>query len=219
MLNILVSGANGRMGQHVIKAVNQDQDLNLKVQANSHAELVEALNQHELQVAIDFTTPKSVYANTLAIIAAKVCPVIGTSGLSKEQISEIKKRCLEKKLGGIFAPNFAIPMVLMQKFAKKAREYFNDCSIIEYHHAQKKDRPSATALATQEILGKETPISSIRSSGVVANQEIIFGAPGQTMTLAHHTTSRDSFMPGVLLACKQVVKRSNFIVGLEHFIS
>lgn len=241
-IRILVNGAQGKMGQEVVAAVNKDPELKLVGQAGKTDDLSQLIKETKAEVVVDFTTPRAVYENALAILAAGVHPVIGTTGLAAEQISELKERCAAQKTGGIIAPNFSIGAVLMMQFAQTAARYYSAVEIIEFHHQGKQDAPSGTAIKTAEMINAacenqftpkplhETiagsrgalkngiPIHAVRLPGFVASQEVLFGGLGETLTIRHNTIHREAFMAGVLLACKKVVKLDKLIYGLENIL-
>lgn len=241
-INVLVNGASGKMGREVVGYVRQAQELQLVAEAVRGDDLVAKIKTSSAQVVVDFTTAANAFANASQIIAAGAHPVIGTSGLSSEQIQTLKEQCAAKKLGGIIAPNFAIGAVLLMQYARDCARYFPDVEIIEMHHAQKVDAPSATAIKTAEMIAQvktklavnpnekelisgarggrchDIPIHSIRLPGVIALQEVIFGGLGQTLTLRHDTLNRAAFMPGVLLACQKVMELQMLVYGLENIL-
>jgi 4-hydroxy-tetrahydrodipicolinate reductase len=241
-IRILINGAGGKMGQESVRAVQSDRKLELVGQTGRVDRLEDAIKKHSPQVVVDFTTPDTVYENTLTIINAGVHPVIGTTGLKPDQIADLNQRCAQKKLGAIIAPNFSISAILMMRFAEQAAKYLPDVEIIELHHPGKLDSPSGTAIKTAEMIAKvrekndppkatrETipgargavshgiPIHSVRLPGLVANQEILFGGLGETLRISHYTINRESFMPGVLLACKKVLQLDHLVYGLEQLL-
>ncbi len=203
--------------------------------------LGEALELGQPDVLVDFTTPSLVREHMELAIDAGVRPVVGTTGLTKAEMRELDERCRERGIGGIIAPNFAIGAVLMMVFAAKAAKYLPDVEIIEKHHDQKLDAPSGTALKTAELIFRERQekkqghpeekeilegarggyrdgfrIHSVRLPGLVAHQEVLFGGPGQLLTLRHDSMNRESFMPGVKLAVEEVMKHTGLIYGLEN---
>lgn len=207
------------------------------------ADLEEAIKNNNPDVMVDFTRPDVVFANACKALALGVSPVIGTTGLSddaKAKIAEIAEQC---KIPAFIAPNFAIGGVLMMLLAKKAAEYLPDVEIIELHHDKKLDAPSGTAIQTAEMIrevrashkqghpdekekisgarGAEIDgirIHSVRLPGYVAHQEVIFGGKGQTLTIRHDSMDRESFMPGVVLACKKVRNLTGLVIGLENIL-
>jgi 4-hydroxy-tetrahydrodipicolinate reductase len=241
-IRVLISGATGRMGQATVTAISNETSLTLVGQIGSKTDLATAIKESQAQVVVDFTTAEVAFKNARTIIDANAHPVIGTSGLTEVQIQELQKICAEKKLGGIIAPNFSLGAVLMMKFAQEAARYFPYTEIIEMHHDGKQDSPSGTALRTAEMMAKtrsnldmtkpqrETiigargakhhniPIHAIRLPGLVAHQLVIFGGTGETLTIKHDSIDRQSFMPGVCLACKKVASLQELIYGLEHVL-
>lgn len=194
-------------------------------------------------VLIDFTTPEVGMYHAKTALEYHVRPVVGTTGFTEENLMELKKICQEKEIGCIIAPNFAIGAVLMMKFSQMAARYFNDVEIIELHHDKKLDAPSGTAVKTAQMISevreekkqghpdeKETiqgargadyegmRIHSVRLPGLIAHQQVIFGADGQTLTIRHDSYNRASFMSGVKLAVDTVMKIDTFVYGLENII-
>ena len=203
----------------------------------------EALIGFEADVWVDFTTPKFAYENTRFALENGFAPVVGTTGFTPEEIQELTSLSEEKKLGGLIAPNFAIGAILLMQFAAQAAKYFPNLEIIELHHDKKKDAPSGTAVKTAELVSQVRTslhqgaadeeeliagargaafdgfrIHSVRLPGLVAHQEVIFGAQGEGLTIRHDSYDRISFMSGVNLAIKEVVKREKLVYGLEHLL-
>ena len=197
----------------------------------------------QADVWIDFTTPKVAYENTRFALENGFAPVVGTTGFTPEQIEELTQLSRQKRLGGLIAPNFALGAVLLMQFAAQAAKYFPDVEIIELHHDNKKDAPSGTAIKTAELISHVRTskqqgaadeeeslagargavfdgmrIHSVRLPGLVAHQEVIFGSQGEGLTLRHDSYDRVSFMTGVNLGIKEVVKRSELVYGLEHLL-
>ena len=197
----------------------------------------------EADVWVDFTTPKFAYENTRFALENGFAPVVGTTGFTPEEIQELTSLSEEKKLGGLIAPNFAIGAILLMQFAAQAAKYFPNLEIIELHHDKKKDAPSGTAVKTAELVSQVRTslqqgaadeeeliagargaafdgfrIHSVRLPGLVAHQEVIFGAQGEGLTIRHDSYDRISFMSGVNLAIKEVVKREKLVYGLEHLL-
>ncbi|NLJ74600.1 MAG: 4-hydroxy-tetrahydrodipicolinate reductase [Firmicutes bacterium] len=231
-MRILVSGAAGRMGQEVCKAVQQAQDLELVGGVDIAGKTVpgltmfkdlgEAIDAVSPDVVVDFTSPQAVEGNMEVCFARKIPMVIGTTGISDDSLQRWVERGKQANWRAIIAPNFAVGAVLMMEYAKQTAEFFSSVEIIEYHHDQKKDAPSGTALKTgkmiEEIIKKPVPIHSVRLPGFVAHQEVIFGLPGQTLTIRHDSTHRESFMPGVLLAISKINEVEGVVFGLEHIL-
>jgi 4-hydroxy-tetrahydrodipicolinate reductase len=154
--------------------------------------------------AVDFTAPAAVLGNAKRALAAGVPCVIGTTGLGEDGLAELDAFARERGLPCFVAPNFAIGAVLMMRFAEEAARFMPDAEIVELHHETKLDSPSGTAKATAARMGGNVPIHSIRLPGLVAHQEVILGASGQFLTIRHDTTSREAFVPGVLLALERL---------------
>jgi 4-hydroxy-tetrahydrodipicolinate reductase len=195
-------------------------------------------------VMVDFTHPDSIYDNIRSAIAYGIRPVVGTTGLSPEQIQDLADFAEKASTGCLIIPNFSIGMVLLQQAAVTASQYFDHVEIIELHHNQKADAPSGTAIQTAQMLAEmgktfnpqvveETEkikgargsqaqdgirIHSIRLPGLIAHQEVIFGAPGQIYTLRHDTSDRACYMPGVLLAIRKVLQLKSLVYGLEKIL-
>ena len=179
---------------------------------------------------VDFTVPEAVLGNIEIALAHGVVPIVGTTGLSPQDVDHVRALCRTHGVGALIAPNFAIGAVLMMRFAQEAARYMPDAEIIEMHHEKKLDAPSGTAAKTAEMIAEgragarptpfpagafekiagsrggkgvgDVPIHSIRLPGFVASQEVIFGGLGQTLTLRHDSRDRKSFMPGVILALR-----------------
>ncbi len=235
-IKIFVNGAEGKMGKAVVNAVTSDIQCSLIGTGDRGDNLEQLLKHHKPDVAIDFTVPASAYDNAVAIIEAGVHPVIGTTGMTMDQIKDLQKRCADKKLGGVIAPNFSIGVILMMLCAERISHYMSDVSIIELHHPHKLDAPSGTAKKTAEMIAKHIKAStvkkhvghshehegihihSIRLPGIIASQEVIFGAEGETLSIRHDTFDRSTYMPGILLACKKVMHMKELAYGLEHLL-
>lgn len=241
-IRVVVNGAKGRMGKESVKAISADPELTLVAEADHGDDLLAILKESRADVVVDFTVASVVVENLEKIITAGVRPVVGTSGLVESQVKELQEKAKAKKLGGVIAPNFAIGAVLMMKYAADAAKYLPQVEIIEFHHDKKEDSPSGTAVKTAEMIaktraqyqaplkGKETipgargafhqdvPIHAVRIPGVIANQEVIFGGHGQTLSIRHDSLSRESFMPGVCLACKKVMGLNELVYGLENIL-
>lgn len=262
MIKVLVSGACGRMGQAVVKAVMEDPELQLAgavdIKAGADAgemagmgksgvivsdNLAKAIDAVKPEVMVDFTRPDVVYENAVLAVKKGVSPVIGTTGLSDEAKADLEALAKENNTPVFIAPNFAIGAVLMMLMARQAAKYMPDVEIIELHHDRKLDAPSGTALQTAAMIAevraahqqghpeeKEKTagarganvegmhIHSVRLPGYVAHQEVIFGGLGQTLTIRHDSLNRESFMPGVCLACKKVRSLNGLVVGLDKLM-
>ena len=218
MINVAVSGAAGRMGQTVCGAVEGADDMALVGRADPQLQVALADVLGDADVVVDFSTPDTALANARLCVEAGVHCVMGTTGADFASLEGVGE-------GNLFvAPNFAIGAVLMMRFAQAAARHMPDCEIVELHHDRKVDAPSGTAARTAALIAEaggsvHEPIHSVRLPGLVAHQEVIFGGPGQTLTIRHDSIDRESFMPGVLLAIRRVgeLERSPTI-GLEQLL-
>ncbi len=208
-------------------------------------DLAAALDRLKPEVMIDFTRPDVVFENVQTALKHHVSPVVGTTGLTEAQRNTIKELAEKEDTPAFIAPNFAIGAVLLMMLSVKAAKYMPDVEIIELHHDHKLDAPSGTAAQTAALIDavreaheqgnpdeKEKEgwtgarganysgmhVHSVRLPGFVASQEVIFGGLGQTLTLRHDTTSRESFMPGVVLAAKKVRGLKGLTVGLDKLL-
>src|SRR3990167_1356875 len=146
MIKIIINGANGKMGRTTVAAIANEKDLQLVATTSNGDDLISIIKKNKADAVIDWTTPASVFDNTKKIIEAGARPVIGTTGLTSEQIKILSEQCVQKKIGGIIAPNFSLGAILMMKYAQDAAKYFNDVEIIEYHHPKKKYSDSFCAI-------------------------------------------------------------------------
>ena len=249
MINVAVCGSNGKMGKEVVRAVNEDNELTLVAQIDivdgEYSSIKDASAQKKIDVLVDFTQPKSIYENAQYCLNNGINIVIGTTGLSDEQIANLKSLSEQNKVSCLIAPNFSTGAVLMMMFAKQAAKYFDNAEIIELHHNQKKDAPSGTAVKTALMMSEASEksfvtgncpetetikgarggisysdihIHSVRMPGYIASQEVLFGSSGQTFKIRHDSMNRECYMPGVLMAVKHVVKQPEFIYGLENIM-
>lgn len=249
MIKVAVCGALGKMGKEVVKAVTECPETELTARIDiagedTYKSIEEAHQAGGFDVLVDFTQPKSIYENAKYCLNNGIKIVIGTTGLSDEQIAELKSLSEKNNTGCLIAPNFSTGAVLMMMFAKQASKYFDNAEIIELHHNQKKDAPSGTAIKTALMMSEEKEtftknncpetetlkgarggesysnihIHSIRMPGYIASQEVIFGSSGQIMTIRHDTTDRACYMQGVLLAVKHIAAENNFVYGLENIM-
>ena len=235
MIRVAVVGARGRMGSTVCQAVEADPELDLVAAVDAHDSL-ETILDAGADVAVEFTVPDSVKRNAAWLLARGVHTVVGATGLSDADLAELEAQTGPANL--FVAPNFAIGAVLMMQCAQLIARHLPDVEITELHHDAKVDAPSGTALRTAKLIAEArrgtpsrsddqpargervdgVPIHSVRLPGIVASQEIVFGATGQTLTVRHDSIDRSSFMPGVLLAVKRVATLPGLTVGLEHLL-
>lgn len=242
MITVIVNGAKGRMGSEAVDAITNDPALQLVGKCDFGDDLTQLITTTGAQVVVDLTAASAGFNNTKTILNAGACPVVGTSGFQVEQVNELQKLANEKQLGGLIAPNFSVGAVLMMKFAAEAAKYLPDAEIIEAHSTQKEESPSGTAIRTAELISAarskataessdkeliegargaelhDVKLHSIRLPGVVAQQTVFFGGLSETLKIEHNSMHRESFMPGICLACKQVVKRNELVYGLEHLM-
>ncbi len=193
-------------------------------------------------VLVDFTVASVSFPAAMTALKHNINLVIGTTGLKQDEIAQIDNLAKEKGVGAVLAPNFALGAVIMTYLSKLSAKYFDYAEIIELHHHLKVDAPSGTSLKTAmaiaegrngkpfgkmpeqkdiESRGKIVngiPIHSVRLPGILASQEVIFGTAGQTLSIKHDTTSRECYMPGVLLAIKEVINRKGLVYGLDTLL-
>ncbi len=218
MIAVAVSGAAGRMGETVCAAVEGAEDMELTGRADPALDTALGEVLGEAEVVVDFTTPESAPANARECLEAGVHCVVGTTGADLAELEGVGSANL------FFAPNFAIGAVLMMQAAKQAAPHMPECEIIELHHDRKLDAPSGTAIRTAELIAEaggnvHEPVHSVRLPGLVAHQEVVFGGVGQTLSIRHDSISRESFMPGVLLAVRKVGQLDRrLVVGLEELL-
>jgi 4-hydroxy-tetrahydrodipicolinate reductase len=220
-IRVAVAGAAGRMGQTVCNAVDAAPDMELTGRADPALDTPVVAVLEDADVLVDFTIPASAVANAREAATAGVHVVIGTTGFDPHELDDLKGA-----KGNVFvAPNFAIGAVLMMQFATQAARHMAKAEIIELHHDRKVDAPSGTAARTASLMaaasqtGATPPIHSVRLPGLVAHQEVILGDVGQTLTIRHDSTDRESFMPGVLLAVRKVGGLTESpVVGLERLL-
>ena len=240
-----VLGARGRMGTEVVKAVNAADDLELVAMVDAGDWLFDVANAGA-QVVVDFTRPDVVMDNIRFCVDNNIHCVVGTTGFDEDKLATVAE-WLEPKpdVGVVIAPNFGIGAVLLMKFAQEAARFFPSTEIIELHHPNKVDAPSGTATRTARLVAaarraaglpgqpdasfdplpgargadvEGVPVHAVRLTGLVAHQEVLMGAAGETLTLRHDSYDRASFMPGVLLAVREIGRRPGLTVGIESFL-
>jgi 4-hydroxy-tetrahydrodipicolinate reductase len=217
-VNVAVSGAAGRMGETVCRAVEAADDMELVGRADPELDIELGDVLGDADVVVDFTVPDQAVRNARLCLEAGVHCVMGTTGADFSELEGVGE-------GNLFvAPNFAIGAVLLMEAAKDIARHMPECEIVELHHERKLDAPSGTALRTAELIraaggNVHEPIHSVRLPGLVAHQEVIFGGPGQTLAVRHDSIDRESFMPGVLLAVRRVASLpTSQVVGLERLL-
>lgn len=244
-IKVAVLGAKGRMGAETVKAINSTTDLSLVAQIDI-GDSLEELKTSGAQVVVDFTHPDSVMKNLDFAINNGIHVVVGTTGFDDKKLAEVKTWLTKNSsVGAVIAPNFGLGAVLMMQFAAKAARYFESVEIVELHHPEKADAPSGTASRTAELITEsrksaarpampdkttsalpgargakvgDVPIHSVRLRGLVAHQEVLLGDQGETLSIRHDSIDRSGFMPGVLLAIREVIKNPGLTFGLEHLM-
>lgn len=240
-----VLGAHGRMGTAACAAIDGADDLELVARVGS-ADDRTTLTDAGAQVAVELTRPDAVLDNLQFCIEHGIHAVVGTSGLDESRLETVRGWLADAPgVGVVVAPNFAVGAVLMMRFAAMAAPWFESVEVVEMHHPDKADAPSGTARRTAELVtdarreaglgpvpdatssdpgharGADLAgvrVHSVRVRGLVAHQEVLLGSPGETLTIRHDSLDRSSFMPGVLLAVRQVADRPGLTVGLEHLM-
>jgi 4-hydroxy-tetrahydrodipicolinate reductase len=240
-LRVAVSGARGKVGREIASGLAEADGVECVAEVEEGDDLSTALQQSHARVLVDFTTPASGLRNALTAAKLGVSPVIGTTGLGPDGVQQVRDACTSAGIGGCVIPNFAVGAVLLMWLSQLAAPYFETAEIIEAHNPLKHDAPSGTALRTAQLLveardGKPfehshprteplpgtrggevggVAVHSLRLSGVVADQSVIFGAEAQTLSLEHRTTSRAVYVPGVLLAARAVAEQARFFDSLD----
>lgn len=244
-IKVAVLGAKGRMGAESVKAIKAASDLELVAELDL-GDSLETLKGNGAQVIVDFTHPDAVMKNLEFSINNGINVVVGTTGFDEKRLQQVQEWLNSNpKVGAVIAPNFGLGAVLMMQFAAKAARYFESVEIVELHHPEKADAPSGTAARTAELITQErvaakrpampdktstslpgargakvgdVPIHSVRLRGLVAHQEVLLGDQGETLSIRHDSIDRTGFMPGVLLAVREVVNRPGLTFGLEHLM-
>jgi 4-hydroxy-tetrahydrodipicolinate reductase len=221
MIRVGVSGAAGRMGATVCDAVDAAEGMELAAKADPALDVDLADVLGEVDVVVDFSTPEAALGNATACLEAGVHVVLGTTGFDLEALRTVAER---GEANCFVAPNIAIGAVLLMEAAQAIARHMPECEIVELHHDRKLDAPSGTAKRTEELIeaaggNVHEPIHSVRLPGLVAHQEVIFGGAGQTLAIRHDSIDRASFMPGVVLAVREVGDLPDrFTVGLEKLL-
>ena len=237
-IKIIVNGAFGKMGALACTHIQAHPEFEFVASLGRNDNLAQAIKHTKAQIVVELTRADCVYANSLTIVHNNVHPIIGASGLTDQQIQELTLLCQAQQLGGMVIPNFSIGAALMNKCAQLIAKKLNNVEIIETHHPQKIDAPSSTSIKTAKLIAEsrqghnintsinaargavyyDIPIHSLRLPGTIANQQVIFGSVGETLTIAHDTLDRQAFMPGLIIACQQVQKIKTLEYGLENFL-
>lgn len=259
MMKLAFVGAMGKMGRSMMEGVFDEKDMEIVGAVDIcgvgkeaipgsgifvEADIAEMIRTKNPDIIIDFTSPAVIRENIRTVLAMKKHMVVGTTGLTSDELDEIDRDARAACRVVFVAPNFALGAVLMMNFAAQAAKYFPHAEVIEMHHNQKKDAPSGTAIKTLEMMAKEREkihqgqadefekisgarggeyegmrVHSVRLPGYVAHQEVIFGGPGQTLTIRHDSMSRESFVPGLVLAIRSIDDQTpGLIYGLENIL-
>ncbi|HVV09566.1 4-hydroxy-tetrahydrodipicolinate reductase [Amycolatopsis sp.] len=244
-IRVGVLGAQGRMGAQAVQAVEAAEGMDVVATVDA-GDPRERLTEAGAEVVIDFTHPDVVLDNLRFVVEHDIHAVVGTTGFSEERLAQLREWLRPKpELGVLIAPNFALGAVLAMRFAQQAARFYSSAEIIELHHNRKADAPSGTAAHTASLIAEarrgaglkpgadattsevggargasvdEVRVHSVRLPGLVAHEEILFGAEGETLTIRHDSMDRISFMPGVLLGVREVRKRPGLTVGLENVL-
>ncbi len=242
---VAVLGAAGRMGAEVVAAVNAAADLELVAALDAGHDPAE-LTASGARVVVDFTTPDAVMGNLEHCIGAGLHMVVGTTGFTADRLATVRGRLAGRpQVGVVIAPNFSIGAILMMAFAERAAPFYESVEIIELHHPDKVDAPSGTASRTAERMAAartaagrgpspdatttampgargakvaDITVHAVRLRGLVAHQEVLLGDPGEILTIRHDSFDRVSFMPGVLVACRNVQSAPGLTLGIEGFL-
>lgn len=242
MISVIINGALGNMGKEAVLAVNEDPNLHLCAATDKTDNLHDVIAETAADVVVDLTHPSVVYENCKTILK-RAHAVIGTTGLTESQLSELDNLAKANQRAIFVIPNFSIGAILMMRFSQEASKLMDRVEIIEYHHDKKADAPSGTAIKTAELISEANPninseplnekelitgarggskcnipIHAVRLPGHVADQSVIFGALGQRLTISHDTISRKAFMPGLILCVKKIQSYQGLTYGLEHIL-
>ena len=242
-MRVGVLGAAGKVGVAMCAAVRDAADLELSAEVDADDPL-SSFTDSATEVVIDFTHPDAVMDNLEFLIGNGIHAVVGTTGFTDSRLNQVRSWLIDNPTTGVLiAPNFAIGAVLSMHFAQKAAPNFESAEVIELHHPQKADAPSGTATRTAQLISAARkgmppnpdatstglpgargadvdgiPVHSVRLTGLVAHQEVLFGTMGETLTIRHDSLDRTSFVPGVLLAVRQIAQRPGLTIGLEPLL-
>ncbi|GAA1475065.1 4-hydroxy-tetrahydrodipicolinate reductase [Corynebacterium felinum] len=243
-IKVGVLGAKGRVGQAIVDGVNKADDLELSAEVD-RGDNLDILISSGTEVVVDFTTPSSVMDNLKFCLTNGIHCVVGTTGFTPERLEHVRAWAHEGNAHCLIAPNFAISAVLTMQFAQQAARFFDTAEVVEYHHPNKLDAPSGTAIHTAEGIAAarreaQMPpmpdateqtldgarganidgvrVHAVRMTGMVAHEEVIFGSQGQSLTIRQDSYDRTSFVPGVLVGVREIAKHPGLTVGLEHYL-
>ncbi|MDK4247086.1 4-hydroxy-tetrahydrodipicolinate reductase [Corynebacterium accolens] len=244
-IKVGVLGAQGRVGKAIVEGVNAEDDLELVAEISRGDDLQQLVDNHA-EVIVDFTQPDSVMGNLEFCIANGIHCVVGTTGFDKERLDQVEQWTRQESAGNVLiAPNFAISAVMTIVLAKQAAKFFETAEVVEFHHPTKLDAPSGTAIHTAEAIAQARrdaelgempdatekslegarganvdgiPVHAVRTRGMVAHEEVIFGAQGQSLTIRQDSYDRSSFTPGVLVGVREIAQHPGLVVGLDKYL-
>lgn len=244
-IKVGVLGAQGRVGKAIVEGVNTEDDLELVAEISRGDDLQQLVDNHA-EVIVDFTQPDSVMGNLEFCIANGIHCVVGTTGFDKERLDQVEQWTRQESAGNVLiAPNFAISAVMTIVLAKQAAKFFETAEVVEFHHPTKLDAPSGTAIHTAEAIAQARrdaelgempdatekslegarganvdgiPVHAVRTRGMVAHEEVIFGAQGQSLTIRQDSYDRSSFTPGVLVGVREIAQHPGLVVGLDKYL-
>lgn len=244
-IKVGVLGAQGRVGKAIVEGVNAEDDLELVAEISRGDDLQQLVDNHA-EVIVDFTQPDSVMGNLEFCIANGIHCVVGTTGFDKERLDQVEQWTRQEGAGNVLiAPNFAISAVMTMVLAKQAAKFFETAEVVEFHHPTKLDAPSGTAIHTAEAIAQARrdadlgempdatekslegarganvdgiPVHAVRTRGMVAHEEVIFGAQGQSLTIRQDSYDRSSFIPGVLVGVREIAQHPGLVVGLDKYL-
>jgi 4-hydroxy-tetrahydrodipicolinate reductase len=243
-MRIAVLGSKGKVGATMVQAVEAAEDLSLSAEVDA-GDPLSLLTDNKTEVVIDFTHPDVVMENLKFLIDNGIHAVVGTTGFNDERLQQVRAWLAVKPgVSVLIAPNFAIGAVLSMHFARQAAPFYESVEVIELHHPHKADAPSGTAARTAALIAEArkdlppnpdatteslpgargadvdgVPVHSVRLAGLVAHQEVLFGTAGETLTIRHDSIDRTSFVPGVLLAVRQVAEHPGLTTGIESLLN
>ncbi|WP_237791798.1 4-hydroxy-tetrahydrodipicolinate reductase [Corynebacterium accolens] len=244
-IKVGVLGAQGRVGKAIVEGVNAEDDLELVAEISRGDDLQQLVDNHA-EVIVDFTQPDSVMGNLEFCIVNGIHCVVGTTGFDKERLDQVEQWTRQESAGNVLiAPNFAISAVMTMVLAKQAAKFFETAEVVEFHHPTKLDAPSGTAIHTAEAIAQARrdaelgempdatekslegarganvdgiPVHAVRTRGMVAHEEVIFGAQGQSLTIRQDSYDRSSFTPGVLVGVREIAQHPGLVVGLDKYL-
>lgn len=244
-IKVGVLGAKGRVGSTIVAGIKETEGLELAA-ALDHGDDKQELVAAGVEVIVDFTVPDQVMGNLEFCIQRGIHCVVGTTGFDEQRLEQVRAWCAEcPEVGVLIAPNFAISAVLAMAFARQAATYFESAEVVEYHHPNKLDAPSGTAVHTAQGIARARreasmapapdateqaldgargatvegiPVHAVRMQGMNAHEEIIFGTQGQTLTIRQDSYDRTSFVPGVVLGVRKVAEHRGLTVGLDSYL-